>query len=158
MAYDPNDSGEGYIPPLKTYLDDVPVYDAELGGIVPAWKALVYHGAKARHFAQMRNDSAGAISEAAEKGAPSNQPKLPPPLVADAVEGGATDMARVLETITDLEMRLDALEERKRKLDEEAECARRAEAALALAESIAESAPTTLLDTLPPAPKQRLLN
>jgi hypothetical protein len=48
-----DESGE-YIPPAKTYLDDVEVYDAELGGVVPAWKSLIYHGAKARRFAQLR--------------------------------------------------------------------------------------------------------
>jgi hypothetical protein len=152
MAIDP-DSGE-FIPPKSTYLDSVEVYDAELGGVVPAWKSLIYHGAKARHFAQMRNDSAGAIAEAAAKG--SSNHKLPPPLVADAAEGKAPDMTHVLQVIADLEARLDVLEERKRKQQEEAECVRRAEAALALAEQIAGSAPATMLDALPPAPKQRL--
>jgi hypothetical protein len=155
MAYD-HDSGE-YNEPKKTYLDDVPVYDAELGGIVPAWKALVYHGAKARHFAQLRNDSAGAIAQEANKGAPSNQPKLAPPLVADAIDKDeASQMERIYSALSDLEARLDVLEERKRKADEEAECTRRAEAALALAEQIAESAPSTMLDALSPAPNQRL--
>ena len=33
-----DESGE-FIPPQKTYLDDIEVYDAELGGVVPAWKS-----------------------------------------------------------------------------------------------------------------------
>ena len=83
-----NNSGE-YIPPLKTYLDDVPIYDPELGGIVPAWKALVYHGAKARHFAQMRNDSATEVAATAAAKASDAPPKAPP-LVADSVKAKAT--------------------------------------------------------------------
>jgi len=65
-------------------------------------------------------------------------------------------MERIYSALSDLEARLDVLEERKRKADEEAECTRRAEAALALAEQIAESAPSTMLDALSPAPNQRL--
>ena len=153
MATD-HDSGD-YIPPLKTYLDDVPVYDAELGGIVPAWKSLIYHGAKARHFAQMRNDSAGAIAAEAQKGAPSGQPKHAPPLAADSAKDKASKMKlqSALDALGRLETRLDQFEQRKA---EEAECTRRAEAALALAEEIAESAPTTMLDALSPTRPQRL--
>ena len=44
-----DESGE-FIQPQKTYLDDVEIYDAELGGVVPAWKSLIYHGAKARQL------------------------------------------------------------------------------------------------------------
>ena len=156
MTCDNDNSGE-YIPPKSTYLDDVPVYDAELGGIVPAWKALVYHGAKARHFAQMRNDSAsGHITEEAQKGQPSDRPKLPPPLVADAVgkdKASKMKLQSALDALGRLETRLDQFEQRKA---EEAECARRAEAALALVEKIAEEAPEAMFDALPPAPKQRL--
>jgi hypothetical protein len=158
MAYDPNDSGE-YTPPLKTYLDDVPVYDAELGGIVPAWKALVYHGAKARHFAQMRNDSAGAIAEEAEKGAPNH--KLAPPLVADAAskdKDEASKMEKIHQALNDLEKRLDTLEAKKRQQQEDAECVRRAEAALALAEAIAEETPGAVMDSLAPVPNWKRLN
>jgi hypothetical protein len=160
MATD-HDSGD-YIPPKSTYLDDVPIYDAELGGIVPAWKALIYHGAKARHFAEMRNDSAGAIAAEAQKGAPAKQPKSPPPLAADSIKAKADEaskMKRVMAGLDALENRLDVLEAKKRRMDEEAECARRAEAALALAEEIAESAPATMLDALsPPRPDPRRLN
>jgi hypothetical protein len=150
-SYDPDNSGE-YTPPLKTYLDDVPIYDPELGGIVPAWKALIYHGAKARHFAQMRNDSAGQISEEAAKS--SEAPPKAPPLVADCVKAKATQtkIQSALDALGRLETRLDQFEQRKA---EEAECARRAEAALALAEEIAEQAPEGLMDALSP-PKQRL--
>ena len=153
MATD-HDSGE-YIPPLKTYLDDVPIYDAELGGIVPAWKSLIYHGAKARHFAQMRNDSAGAIAAEAQKGAPSGQPKHAPPLADDSAKDKASKMKlqSALDALGRLETRLDQFEQRKA---EEAECARRAEAALALAEQIAEDAPATMLDALSPTRPQRL--
>jgi hypothetical protein len=148
-----NDSGE-YTPPLKTYLDDVPIYDPELGGIVPAWKALVYHGAKARHFAQMRNDSAGQITEEAAKTTSEALPKAPP-LVADSLKPKATQtkLQSALDALGRLETRLDQFEQRKA---EEAECTRRAEAALALAEKIAEEAPEAIFDALPPAPKQRL--
>lgn len=151
-SYDPNDSGE-YTPPLKTYLDEVPIYDPELGGIVPAWKALIYHGAKARHFAQMRNDSAGVIAAEAAKTA--SGPKLPPPLVADSAKDKATQtkLQSALDALGRLETRLDQFEQRKA---EEAECTRRAEAALALAEEIAESAPATMLDALSPTRPQRL--
>jgi hypothetical protein len=129
-----------------------------LGGIVPAWKALVYHGAKARHFAQMRNDSAGAIAQEAKKGAPSDQPKLAPPLVADSYKDEASQMKKIHQALNDLETRLDALETKKRRMDEEAECARRAEAALALAEEIAESAPSAIMDSLAPVPNWKRLN
>jgi hypothetical protein len=152
MATD-HDSGE-YIPPKSTYLDDVPIYDPELGGIVPAWKSLIYHGAKARHFAQMRNDSAGVI--AAEAAKTVSGPKLPPPLVADAVgkdKASKMKLQSALDALGRLETRLDQFEQRKA---EEAECARRAEAALALAEEIAESAPATMLDALSPTRPQRL--
>jgi hypothetical protein len=146
MAID-HDSGD-YIPPKSTYLDDVPIYDPELGGIVPAWKALIYHGAKARHFAEMRNDSAGAIAAAAAAKASEAPPKAPP-LVADAASAKASKMKlqSALDALGRLETRLDQFEQRKA---EEAECARRAEAALALAEQIAEDAPAAMLDTLPP--------
>jgi hypothetical protein len=151
MAID-NDSGD-YTPPLKTYLDDVPIYDPELGGIVPAWKALIYHGAKARHFAQMRNDSVGQITEEAAKTA-----SEAPPLVADSAKAKASKMKlqSALDALGRLETRLDQFEQRKA---EEAECARRAEAALALAEKIAEEAPEAMFDALPSArPDPRRLN
>jgi hypothetical protein len=67
-----------FIPPAKTYLDDIEIYDAELGGLVPAWKSLIYHGYKARRFAQLRADSAGAVDEGAGI-------QQPPPLVADGI-------------------------------------------------------------------------
>jgi hypothetical protein len=154
MAID-NDSGE-FIAPLKTYLDSIEIYDAELGGIVPAWKSLIYHGAKAKHFAQMRADSVAAISEEARKGKPSGEPKLAPPLVADSDKDDDPVMERVLQAISDLETRLDQFETRKRG---EAAQQERAEAALALAEAIAEQSPSTLLDALPSvAPNPQRLN
>jgi hypothetical protein len=161
MAYDPDSSGE-YIPPKSTYLDDVPIYDAELGGIVPAWKALIYHGAKARHFAEMRNDSAGAIAAEAQKGAPSGQPRHAPPLAADSIKAKAkkdeaAKMNQVLAGLDALERRLDVLEARKRQQAEDAARAEIAEQALLLAEQIAEETPGAVMDALsPPRPKQRL--
>jgi hypothetical protein len=154
MAHDP-DTGQ-HIEPQKSYLDDIEIFDEELGCVVPAWKSLIYHGVKARHLAQMkRADSAGAIKEEAQKGAPPGEPKLAPPLVADADEGDDPIMEKICAALEVLESRLAVFEQRRA---EEAECARRAEAALALAEEIAEQAPATLMDALPPAPKQRLLN
>jgi hypothetical protein len=153
VAYDPDDSGE-FLQTQKKYLDDVEIYDSELGGIVPAWKALIYHGAKARHFAQMRNDSAGAIVAAAAAKASEAPPKAPP-LVADSAKDKATQtkLQSALDAMGRLETRLDQFEQRKA---DEAECARRAEAALALAEQIAEDAPATMLDALSPTRPQRL--
>ena len=141
-----------YVRPLKTFLDDVPVWDAELG-TVPFWKSAVYHGAK--NLAAMRADSAAAnIGAEAAKTASEATPKAPP-LVADAVEDQDTDWTRVLEAITNLEARLTAFEQRKQE-----ETAKRefAERALLIAEFVAESDPRALFDALPSAPKQRLLN
>jgi hypothetical protein len=155
MAID-SDSGE-YLQPQKTYLDDVEIYDAELGGVVPAWKSLIFHGVKARHLAQLRNDSAGAIAEEASKGAPSNQPKLPPPLVADAAskdKDEASKMERVMDALNALEQRLDVLEEKKRQQQEDAARCAIAEKALLLAEQIAEETPGAVMDALPPAPNR----
>jgi hypothetical protein len=59
-----DESGE-FIQPQKTYLDDVEIYDAELGGVVPAWKSLIYHGAKARQFAQLREAQPTSTSKRA---------------------------------------------------------------------------------------------
>jgi hypothetical protein len=151
-----NDSGE-YIQPQKTYLDDVEIFDEELGGLVPAWRSLIYHGVKAKHFAQMRNDSAGAIAEAAAKG--SSNHKLAPPLVADATskdKDEASQMEKIHQVLNDLETRLDALEAKKRQQQEDAAKREIAETALRIAEEIAESDPSAIMDALPPAPKQRL--
>jgi hypothetical protein len=160
VAYEPDNSGE-YIPPKSTYLDNVEIYDPELGGIVPAWKALIYHGAKARHFAEMRNDSAGAVAAEAQKGAPSGQPKHAPPLAADSIKAKAKDeatkMQKVMDALDTLETRLGVLEERKRQQAEDAARAEIAEQALLLAEQIAEETPGAVMDALsPPRPKQRL--
>ena len=62
------------------------------------------------------------------------------------ITAGSFDLASLVNTDAQ-QIRLDQFEQRKA---EEAECARRAEAALALAETIAESAPATMLDALPP--------
>ena len=132
-----DESGE-FIAPKFTYLDDVEVYDAELGGVVPAWKSLIYHGAKARQFAQLRADSAGHIDEQAGT-------KQPPPLVADAIDKVKTDlMLRVKDALDALGRRMTALE---KKADEE-DRQTKAAAALQLAEDIAENAPQALLSSL----------
>jgi hypothetical protein len=153
MAID-NDSGE-YIRPLPQYLDNL-IVEHPVIGTCELWKAIAWDTAQLRNYKMKRADSAGAIAEAAEKG--TSQHKLAPPLVADAVDKDEPVMTRVGAALDALEARLEILEERKRQMDEEAECARRAEAALALAEQIAEEAPATMLDALSPAPKQRLLN
>ena len=135
-----DNSGE-YIQPQKTYLDDVEIYDAELGGVVPAWKSLIYHGVKARHLAQVRADSAGHIDEAGRE-APY---QTAPPLVADAVARAEADLAqRIMDA-------LKALSDRMTKLEcaaDEEERRARAEQALSLAEDIAENAPQALLSAL----------
>jgi hypothetical protein len=132
-----DESGE-FIAPKFTYLDDVEVYDAELGGLVPAWKSLIYHGAKARQFAQLRADSASAVDQ--EAGI-----KQPPPLVADAIDKVKTDlMLKIKDSLDALGRRMTQLEQ---KADEQ-DRARAADAALALAEDIAENAPQALLSSL----------
>jgi hypothetical protein len=147
--YDPNDSGENYIRPLPQFLDNLIVTHPELG-TTELWKVICWETSKLRNYMH-RADSAGAIAEEAQK-APSGEPKRAPPLVADATEGDDPVMARILEGISDLEARLDLFEQRRA---QEAERRERAEAALALAEEIAESAPSELMDALP-ASKQRL--
>jgi hypothetical protein len=134
-----DDSGE-FIPPKTTYLDDVEIYDAELGGVVPAWKSLIWHGAKARRFAQLRADSAaGHIDEQAGI-------KQPPPLVADAIaqKSKADLLARVMDSLKSIDQRMAALEQRA----DEQERRGKAEDALTLAEDIAENAPQALLSSL----------
>ena len=133
-----DESGE-LIAPKFTYLDDVEVYDAELGGVVPAWKSLIYHGAKARQFAQLRADSAtSAIDQ--EAGI-----KQPPPLVADAIDKAKTDLAlKIKDDLDRLDQRMTALE---KKADEE-DRQTKASAAPPLAEDIAEAAPQALLSSL----------
>jgi hypothetical protein len=153
MAYDPNDSGE-YIRPLPQYLDSL-IVEHPVIGTCELWKAIAWDTAQLRNYKMKRADSAGQIAEAAEKGASSNQPKLAPPLVADAVEE-ASQMEKIHQALNDLETRLDALETKKRRMDEETARREIAEKALMLAEEIAESAPAQLLDSLPLAPKQRL--
>ena len=132
-----DESGE-FIQPQKTYLDDVEIYDAELGGVVPAWKSLIHHGAKARQFAQLRADSAADIDGQAGV-------EQAPPLVADAVAQTEADIAkRIIDLINALNRRMDALEERA----DEQERQTKAAAALQLAEDIADAAPNALLSAL----------
>jgi hypothetical protein len=135
-----DESGE-YVAPAKTYLDDVEVYDAELGGVVPAWKSLIYHGAKARRFAQLtvRADSASAV-DAGQAGI-----EQPPPLVADAIAQAKADVAtRIINLLKQLDRRMTALEQQADAEDRQA----RAAEALTLAEDIAEAAPKALLSAL----------
>jgi hypothetical protein len=156
MPYDPNDSGE-YIRPLPQYLDNL-IVEHPVIGTCELWKAIAWDTAQLRNYKLKRADSAASIAEEAQKGAP-GQPRLAPPLVADAAskdKDEASVMEKIYQALDDLETRLGVLEERKRQQQEEAECARRAEAALALAEEIAESAPSSILDGLPLAPQQRL--
>jgi hypothetical protein len=137
-----DESGE-FIPPAKTYLDDIEIYDAELGGVVPAWKSLIYHGYRARRFAQLRADSASAVDQQAGF-------KQPPPLVADAIaqRSRADLMTRVMDSLKGLSDRMTALE----CAADEQERARQAEDALTLAEDIAEAAPQALLSALADRP------
>lgn len=148
MPYDPNDSGE-YVRPLPVYLDNLVVEHPELG-TTEFWKVLLYETSKLRNFVA-RADSAAALAKEAQKRAPSSEPKRAKPVVADAAE--ASQMERIHTAIADLENRLDAFEARKA---EEAAQQERAAKALALAEAIAETTPAQLLDSLPPAPNQRL--
>jgi hypothetical protein len=149
MAYDPNDSGE-YIRPLPQYMDNLIVEHPELGQC-ELWKAIAWDTARLRNYKLKRADSAGAIAEQAA-GRTAEAPPRPTPLVADADDGDDPVTQRILAAISDLEGRLDRFEQRKA---EEAECARRAEAALALAERLAEEAPSELMDALS-TPKQML--
>jgi hypothetical protein len=157
MAID--NSGE-YIRPLPQYMDNLIVEHPEIGQC-ELWKAIAWDTAKLRNYKMKRADSAGAITQEAQRGAPS-QPKHARPLVADAVskdKDEAAQMQRVMDALDSLEQRLDTLETRKREMEADAECTRRAEAALALAEEIAEQAPEGLMDALsPPRPDPRRLN
>jgi hypothetical protein len=47
-----------WVEPKKRYFDDLEIYDGELG-LVPAWKALIYHGVKAK---QALNDSTSSAA------------------------------------------------------------------------------------------------
>jgi hypothetical protein len=109
-----------FVPPRKTFLDDVEVYDAALGGIVPAWKSLIYHGAiaKQRVEAQARADAAPHT--------PVRDEDQPPPVVADEAAPLREEFQRTLETcnllralekISQMEARIEALEKRKRAND-----------------------------------------
>jgi hypothetical protein len=102
-----------FVPPRKTYLDDVEVYDAALGGIVPAWKSLIYHGAvaKQRIEAQARADAA--------KHTPIRDEDLPPRPVADAEPDLREEFAlhTILAKIARFEQRIEALEKRKKAND-----------------------------------------
>jgi hypothetical protein len=107
---------------------------------------LIYHGAKARRFAQLRADSAGHIDQAAGKGGA-------PPLAADAVAQAEADLAtRIMDLLKALDQRMTALE---KQADEEDRRAK-AEDALALAEAVAEAAPQELLAVLPARLDRRL--
>lgn len=152
MAYDPDDSGDTYPRrPLPQYLDNLIVEHPEIGRC-ELWKAICWDTAKLRNY-KLRADSAGAIAEEAQKG--SGQPKLAPPLVADSAKDEGSKMRQIEDALDALESRITRAEERKRKADEEAALRDRAEAALELAERIAESAPQAMLDSLLPA-KPRL--
>jgi hypothetical protein len=106
-----------FVPPRKTYLDDVEVYDAALGGIVPAWKSLIYHGAiaKQRIEAQARADVAPHT--------PVRDEDQPPPVVADAEPDPAEGLREefqlhtLLAKIARFEQRIEALEKRKKAND-----------------------------------------
>jgi hypothetical protein len=153
MTYDPDDSGE-YVRPLPQYLDNL-VVEHPVIGTCELWKAIAWDTAQLRNYKiKKRADSAGNVDAAAAKTASEAPPKAPPP-VADSAKDKTTQakIQSALDALGRLETRLDQFEQRKA---EEAECARRAEAALALAEKIAEEAPEAMFDALPPAPKQRL--
>jgi hypothetical protein len=153
MAYE-LDNGDEYIRPLPQYMDNLIVEHPEIGQC-ELWKAIAWDTAKLRNY-KMRADSAAAISAEAQRGAPSGQRKLPPPLVADAAEE-ATKMQKVMDALDTLETRLGVLEERKRQQAEDAARAEIAETALRIAEECAESNPSAIMDALsPPHPKQRL--
>jgi hypothetical protein len=105
---------DDFVPPRKTYLDDVEVYDAALGGIVPAWKSLIYHGAiaKQRIEAQARADAAPHT--------PVRDEDLPPRPVADAEPEGLREefqLHTLLAKIARFEQRIEALEKRKKAND-----------------------------------------
>jgi hypothetical protein len=108
---------DDFVPPRKTYLDDVEVFDAALGGIVPAWKSLIYHGAiaKQRIEAQALADAAPHTSIRDEN--------LPPRPVADAQPDPAEGLREefqlhtLLAKIARFEQRIEALEKRKKAND-----------------------------------------
>jgi hypothetical protein len=89
----------------------------------------------------VRADSAGAIDQAGREGH-----KQPPPLVADAIaqKSKANLLTRVMDSLKSLSDRLTTLERR----SDEQERRAQADAALALAEDIAENAPQALLSSL----------
>lgn len=156
MTNDPNGSGD-YIRPLPQYLDNL-IVEHPVIGTCELWKAIAWDTAQLRNYKMKRADSAGTIAAEAQKGAPSGQPKHAPPLVADAAskdKDEASVMERVYSALSDFETRLDALEARKRELDEEAAHREIAEKALMLAEEIAESAPAQLLIAIRPAQPEK---
>jgi hypothetical protein len=135
-----DESGE-YIPPARQYLDNLLVVHPELGQC-ELWQAIAWETSKLRN-AMVRADSAGPIDEAAGAG-------KAPPLVADAIaqKSKADLLTRVMDSLKGLDQRMAALEQRA----DEQERARQADAALALAEDIAENAPAALLSALADRP------
>jgi hypothetical protein len=139
-----DESGE-YIPPHRQYLDNLLVIHPELGQC-ELWQAITWETSRLRN-AMVRADSAGAVDQAAGI-------KQPPPLVADAIaqKSKADLLTRVMDSIKSLSDRMGALEQR----SDERECVRQADAALALAEDIAEHAPQALLSSLSDRADRRL--
>ena len=131
-----DESGE-YIAPARQYLDNLLVVHPELGQC-ELWQAIAWETSKLRN-AMVRADSAGDIDQAAGAG-------KAPPLVADGIaqKSKADLLSRVMDSLKGLDQRMAALEQRA----DAAERARQADAALSLAEDIAENAPQALLSSL----------
>jgi hypothetical protein len=141
-----DESGE-YIPPHRQYLDNLLVVHPELGQC-ELWQAIAWETSKLRNH-MARADSAGAVDEGAGAGV-----KQPPPLVADGIarRSKADLMTRVMDSLKGLSDRMAALEQRADEQDRRAQ----ADAALALAEDIAEHAPQALLSSLSDRADRRL--
>lgn len=131
-----DESGE-YIPPARQYLDNLIVMDPELGQ-VELWKSIAWNTAKLRNAMARADAATGHIDQAA-----GGDHKVAPPLVADTIAQTEVDVARrIIDMIGKLNRRMDALEERAEGRRSEAD------AALQLAEDIAEHAPQALLSSL----------
>ena len=139
-----DESGE-YIAPARQYLDNLLVVHPELGQC-ELWQAIAWETSKLRN-AMVRADSAGHIDEAAGAG-------KAPPLVADGIaqKSKADLLTRVMDALKALDQRMTKLEQQA----DEQERRAQADAALALAEDIAENAPQALLSALADRNQSRL--
>ena len=106
MSDDPDDydAYADWVPPAKQYMDDIPVFDPELGK-VPFWKSLLWATSKAR-TEMIRADSVGASSLSEED--------KPPRLAADEEPIPPEVLNAIESRIEELSIRLDNYERVKR--------------------------------------------